>query len=194
MAHLFHPPHPDHDDYTVLMSLALDGALDAAEEAHLHQHLQSCPSCTAQWNLWQRVGEAMQVEPYAGPPMAFTRTVGDALVHRERRRERALGVAVLAGGTLSVLASLVVGALVLIPTWVFMSPAARQMGSQFVVYAKRLLELIWANLSTLPGALLALMPHPLWVALSAVVLALALAVWLRLVFGQAAAPSYITKE
>lgn len=194
MAHLFIPPCPDHDDYTVLMSLALDGVLDAADQTLLDQHLQACPRCAAQWALWQRVGSALQAEPYAGPPLAFTRTVNDALNGRERRRERRLGIAVLAGGALSVLASLVVGALVLIPTWVLVSPAARQMGSQFVVYARRLLELIWANLSTLPRALLALMPDPLWVALSAVLVALALAVWLRLVFGQAAAPSYITKE
>jgi len=82
----------NHDEYGLLMSLALDNLLDGAEQTRLDAHLADCNPCRTQWTLWQSLDVALHAAPMTVPSPAFVQNVGQRLAAQERQRQMRLGV------------------------------------------------------------------------------------------------------
>jgi len=67
-----------HDDIRDLLSLAAAGALDAAEQRQVEEHLRQCSSCRAELESWQRLTGALEALPTPQAPLG--------LVERTRRQ------------------------------------------------------------------------------------------------------------
>lgn len=92
-----------------LMSLRLDLALPAQEEAAFQEHLVGCEACRSAWREMQRVNDLFHGAAFAAPPpLLASRIMG-----KVRRRNRWL--AVLRGGALTLLGVVMVLALGLAP-------------------------------------------------------------------------------
>lgn len=183
-----HTTHePSHHDYSELMSLALDSMLSVEEERRLDQHLAACPACQAAWTKWQRIAHVLTVEPYAGPTQGFALSVDSALQRDERRQERIWAGLVLAGGTLAVLALILLSTTVTTALWMALSPEARLAAAETLGFAGQFVTLVVGNLASIRDAALALLPSPLFLLVVAVALMAAGAIWVRLVFYRAPA-------
>jgi anti-sigma factor RsiW len=68
----------NHTDIRSLLTLAAAGALDAAEQRHLEEHLRSCNECRAELAAWQRLTGALEALPTPQAPLG--------LVERTRRQ------------------------------------------------------------------------------------------------------------
>ncbi len=171
-----------HEDYSELMSLALDGMLSAEEERRLDQHLLACPSCQTTWARWQRIAHVLTVEPFAGPPQGFALALDQAMQRDEKRQERLLASLVLAGGTASIMALMALGAALTTALWMAISPAARVQLVETLGFARQFATLLFQNLMPIRDTVVALLPSP-WV-LPALALGLmaVLVIWVRLVF------------
>lgn len=82
----------NHDEFGMLMSLALDNLLDGGEQAQLDAHLADCARCRAQWNLWQSLDAALHAAPLTAPSPAFARNFSQRLAAQDRRRQVRLGI------------------------------------------------------------------------------------------------------
>jgi predicted anti-sigma-YlaC factor YlaD len=82
-----------------LMSLALDGLLDASAEREMQQHLATCPTCRAEWQAMQQISDLFQQSPPVGPPLGFAIRVDRRLAEKEKKRRQKTfgGLAVLTG-------------------------------------------------------------------------------------------------
>jgi anti-sigma factor RsiW len=67
-----------HDDIRDLLTLAAAGALDAAEQRQVEEHLRQCAGCRAELESWQRLTGALQALPTPQAPVG--------LVERTRRQ------------------------------------------------------------------------------------------------------------
>lgn len=172
---------PD-DDYSELMSLALDGLLAPEESLRLDRHLLDCPRCQAEWGKWQRIAHVLEVEPFAGPPQGFAMNVDRVLQRAEQRRERILGGLVLAGGTLSLSALILLTAGLTMTLWLAISPAARLAAVEYFAFARQFAVLVFQNVTALRDASLALLPDPTALLLIVLALLTASVLWIRLVF------------
>jgi anti-sigma factor RsiW len=90
-----------HDEALMLMSLALDGLLDEADENRLQLMLAGDNSLRETWQQWQRVDSTFSTLPRAVPSEGFVVRFEENLARRERtarRRRQALfaGAAVVA--------------------------------------------------------------------------------------------------
>jgi anti-sigma factor RsiW len=56
-----------HDEIRGLLSLVAAGALDAAEEALVAQHLQTCAQCAAELGCWEHVAAGLRALPTPQP-------------------------------------------------------------------------------------------------------------------------------
>jgi anti-sigma factor RsiW len=178
-----HTTHPTvQHDYSEIMSLALDGMLSADEERLLDQHLRACPACQASWGKWQRIAHVLTVEPFAGPPQGFALRLDQALQRDEQRQERILAGLVLTGGTLTVLALVVLGTALTTALWMAISPAARVQLVETLGFAGQFVTLVLQNLASIRDSLVALMPDPLVMLAICLALMVAGAAWIRLVF------------
>ena len=173
---------PSHHDYSELMSLALDGLLSAEEERRLDRHLAACPACQAVWLKWQRIAHVLTVEPFAGPPQGFALNVDQAMQRDESRQERIWASLVLAGGTLAVLALIVLSTTLVTALWMALSPEARLAAAETLGFAGQFFTLVVQNLASIRDAVLALLPSPVFLLIVALALMAAGAVWVRLVF------------
>jgi anti-sigma factor RsiW len=106
------------EQVTALMSLALDGLLDAHEERELQQHLAGCATCMAEYEAMQQVSAWLGEAPMVGPPLGFAIRVERRLEERARKQRRLFGgLAVvtsslsLAGITVATVALVVLGLL-----------------------------------------------------------------------------------
>ena len=100
-----------HEEYTLAMSLALDGMLTSDEERDLRAHLAVCASCRATWALWQEIDQRLTVsasQPAAAPTAGFSARVEERLLARQLRRRG------LVGGLLFLVASLAAWTLIAI--------------------------------------------------------------------------------
>lgn len=104
------------DEITSLMSLDLDGLLEAGDKERLQRHLAACPSCQLEWEGMRQVSVLFEASPMAGPPLGFALRVERQLEERVKTRRRAFrGLAVLtsslslAGVTVWAVAVVVVG-------------------------------------------------------------------------------------
>jgi anti-sigma factor RsiW len=96
-----------------LMSMALDGLLDAGTERKLQEHLASCASCQAEWQAMQRVEDLFQQSAPIGPPLGFAIRVDRQLATKEKQRRRRFGGLALLTSSLS-MAGVTVAVVVLI--------------------------------------------------------------------------------
>lgn len=177
-----HTTPPSHQDYTDLMSLSLDGMLSTGEQQQLDQHLATCPACQARWQKWQRISHVLTVQPFAGPPPGFAMRLDSALQRREQRHERVLAGWVLAGGTLTVLALIVLGTALTTGLWMASAPAARVQLVETLGFAGQFGALVFQNLAAIRDGVAALLPDPILMLVSALALITAAAIWVRLVF------------
>jgi predicted anti-sigma-YlaC factor YlaD len=87
-----------HAEYTLLMSVALDGQATDAETHRLREHLRSCADCAALWERWQVMDRRLAAAPLVAPPEDLVDKVAARLEAHELRRRRArwLGSGLLA--------------------------------------------------------------------------------------------------
>ncbi len=88
------PPRPTavHGEYLMLVSLALDGMIEAGEQRRLDSHLLRCSECREQWELWQLLDQKLHAEPVPQPAPGFSQRVVGELIRQERRRNVQIGV------------------------------------------------------------------------------------------------------
>ena len=82
----------DHSEYLMLISLELDGMLEADEQAQLDGHMEQCSACRAQWQLWQKVDNRLREAPMPVLAPGFSHSVAQRLARQERRRNLQIGV------------------------------------------------------------------------------------------------------
>ena len=82
----------DHSEYLMLISLELDGMLEADEQARLDGHMEQCSACRTQWQLWQTLDNRLREAPMPMPAPGFSHSVTQRLVRQERRRNLQVGV------------------------------------------------------------------------------------------------------
>lgn len=88
-------------EFSWLMSLALDRALSEDEARLLEAHLEKCPACREEWRAMQRASRLLAEAPFVAPPPGFAARVSRRLARREARKRRILGGAALLVGSLS---------------------------------------------------------------------------------------------
>jgi anti-sigma factor RsiW len=118
---------------SALMSLSLDGMLDAGGEQRLQRHLAVCPVCQAEWQAMQQISTLLGESPMVGPPLGFAIRVERRLDERTKTQRRVFGgMAVLtsslslAGITVAAVVAIVMG---VVAWYSFGSLAAVQQGS-----------------------------------------------------------------
>jgi len=78
-----------HAEYTMLMSLVLDGEAAEDEEVRLRQHLRSCEECRGTWQRWRELDRRLVMAPLIPAPVDFAALVLaqlDTRVAAEQRR------------------------------------------------------------------------------------------------------------
>ncbi len=78
-----------HAEYTMLMSLVLDGEADADEEVRLREHLRGCDDCRQTWQRWRELDRRLLATPAIPAPVDFSALVLaqlDTRVAQERQR------------------------------------------------------------------------------------------------------------
>jgi len=98
---------------TEMMSLALDGLLDEAGRQRLQQHLDTCPTCRAEWQSMQAVSTLFERSALVGPPLGFAVRVERRLESKQKKRRRTFGGVAVLTSSLS-LAGVTVAAVCLI--------------------------------------------------------------------------------
>ena len=86
------------DEHAVVrdrLTLAAAGALDAAGQRQVEEHLRHCAACRAEFETWSHLGGALEALPTPqAPPGLLDRTLlqleARAAVRTERRQSRAL--------------------------------------------------------------------------------------------------------
>lgn len=91
------PPTPQptlemQEEFTLLMSLQLDGLLDSNEQQQFDSYLEHYPFFARQWQEWQRLHQRMIATPHVEPPPDFVERVGLCLLQGERRRRLWQGI------------------------------------------------------------------------------------------------------
>ncbi len=82
----------DHSDYLMLISLDLDGMLDAEDKGQLDRHLELCSQCRVQWLLWQVIDQKLRAEPVPEPAPGFSQMVVERIGRQERLRNIQIGL------------------------------------------------------------------------------------------------------
>lgn len=82
----------DHSEYLLLISLELDGMLEADERVRLDGHMEVCGACRAQRQLWLAIDSRLHQAPTPVPAPGFAHSVTQRLASRERRRNLQVGV------------------------------------------------------------------------------------------------------
>jgi predicted anti-sigma-YlaC factor YlaD len=121
---------------SAMMSLSLDGMLDAGGEHRLQRHLVACPVCQAEWQAMQRISTMLGESSMVGPPLGFAIRVERRLSERARKERRVFGGVAVLTSSLS-LAGITVAAMMVIVMGVvawysYASLAAVQQGSSAV--------------------------------------------------------------
>lgn len=101
------------EEMSGLMSLALDGLLDASDQDRLDRHLAHCATCQSEWTAMQQVSDLFKQTPPVGPRLGFATRVERQLADRSRNRRRIFGGIAVATGSLS-LAMMTVASLAVI--------------------------------------------------------------------------------
>lgn len=79
-----------HTEYTLLMSVILDGEAAPAEVRQLETHLAGCASCAAIWAQWQALDKRLAAAPWAPAPADLAAKVAVRLAERDAKKRRSL--------------------------------------------------------------------------------------------------------
>jgi anti-sigma factor RsiW len=114
-----------------LMSMALDGLLDADGERTLQKHVAICATCQAEWQAMQQVSTLFQQSEMIGPPLGFAIRVDRRLAEKEKTRRRTFGGLALLTSSLSlagvtVAAVMMIAAGLLVWNWLGAGPSLQQ--------------------------------------------------------------------
>jgi predicted anti-sigma-YlaC factor YlaD len=101
------------EQMTVLMSLALDGLVDAGDQQRLQTHLAACSACQATWEAMRQVSVLFEQSPMVGPPLGFAVRVERRLAEKAKKRRHVFGGVAVLTSSLS-LAGVTVAALLVI--------------------------------------------------------------------------------
>jgi anti-sigma factor RsiW len=86
-----------HAEYTMLMSLVLDGEACADEEVRLREHLRSCEECRQTWQRWRELDRRLMAAPVVPAPVDFAALVlarlDTRVIQEQRRRWMIAGLA-----------------------------------------------------------------------------------------------------
>ncbi len=142
----------NHDDYGLLMSMALDSLLDRAEQEQLNAHLVGCARCRNQWRLWQSLDVELRAAPLTAPSAAFVQNFGQRLAAQDRRRQMRLGVLL---GIMTVVMWLigVAGVVFVIGALVYNQVGWFTETVHWLVYAWTALSVVGRSLLSLAGGL-----------------------------------------
>lgn len=79
-----------HSEYTMLMSLILDGEGNDVDKARLQEHLRSCDLCALTWQRWQELDRRFALAPMLPVPVDLATSVATRLDVRlsEQARQR----------------------------------------------------------------------------------------------------------
>lgn len=116
-----------HEEFTLLMSAALDDEASEAELARLHQHIQQCPDCRATWEIWRKLDVRLAEEPLLVAPAGMAQRVIAAIDGAELRRRRMWWLG--SGLMVSWLAVMVVGILAATAVFAWLTGNVQQVGA-----------------------------------------------------------------
>lgn len=77
-----------HTEYTMLMSLILDGEGDDLDRARLQEHLRSCGRCASTWQRWQELDRHFALAPMLPAPVDLATRVAGRLDTRQAEQAR----------------------------------------------------------------------------------------------------------
>ena len=77
-----------HTEYTLLMSMALDGEAAPDEVRQLEAHLNGCMDCAATWTRWQALDRRFAAVAWAPAPANLAEKVTTRLDKREAQKRR----------------------------------------------------------------------------------------------------------
>ena len=77
-----------HTEYTMLMSLILDGEGDDVDRARLQEHLRSCDRCASTWQRWQELDRHFALAPMLPAPVDLATRVAGRLDIRRAEQVR----------------------------------------------------------------------------------------------------------
>lgn len=77
-----------HAEYTMLMSLALDGEAREDEEVRLRAHLRECEECRQTWQRWRELDRRLMAAPVIPAPVDFAALVLAQLDTRVAQEQR----------------------------------------------------------------------------------------------------------
>lgn len=86
------PTEAIENEFTLLMSLALDDLLDDEESARFRRYLHVYPTLAAEWQSWQKLDDMFRATPSAMPPAGFAADMQVRLIQYERRRRLMWGL------------------------------------------------------------------------------------------------------
>jgi predicted anti-sigma-YlaC factor YlaD len=165
---------------TALMSLALDGLLDAGDRQRLEQHMHSCATCRAEWQAMTQVAALLESSPAVGPPLGFAVRVERQLADKTKKKRQTFGGLAVLTSSLSMVGATVAAVLVIVLgiaawRWFDTSPAIQQ-GTQTLSQVASGVGLMGKGASLFLGDLLLRYGAPL-VLLLGIGLVVLLAVW-----------------
>ncbi len=76
------------EEFTLFMSLALDGLLGEADEQRFQAYLAAYPAFARQWQSWQRLDQQLNAAPHAEPTLGFAQRFTARLDQRTQRQRR----------------------------------------------------------------------------------------------------------
>lgn len=77
-----------HTEYTMLMSLLLDGEGDDIDRARLQEHLRSCDLCALTWQRWQELDRRFTLAPMLPVPVDLATSFAARLDIRQAEQAR----------------------------------------------------------------------------------------------------------
>jgi len=77
-----------HTEYTMLMSLILDGEADDGDEARLQEHLRMCDRCASTWRHWQELDRRFALSPMLPAPADLATRIASHLDTRRAEQAR----------------------------------------------------------------------------------------------------------
>lgn len=80
------PPEQVQEEFSLLMSMALDGLLDEDEQLTFDVYLSSYPALAEEWREWQALDAQLQSTPSVAPPADFLLNFDARLLQQERRQ------------------------------------------------------------------------------------------------------------
>ncbi len=114
------------EQFSMLMSMELDGLLDDESKGQLRQHLATCPACRTEWMAMQQVSAWLEGAEMTGPPLGFAVRVERRLEEKATKRRRTLrGLALLTGSLSLAGVTLVATAVVVLVLVIWLWPGSQ---------------------------------------------------------------------